>query len=43
MKFLNEVFYNTNEKITYKDKIISLSTCENTNENSRMDNCCVKK
>ena len=45
-KYINEIskrsLYNTNEKITYKDKIISLSTCENTNENSRMVIVCKK-
>ena len=45
-KYINEIskrsLHNTNEKITYKDKIISLSTCENTNENSRMVIVCKK-
>ena len=28
--------YETGEKITLKDKLLTLSTCENTNKNSRM-------
>mgnify|MGYP003249298817 CR=1 FL=1 len=34
--------YDTGEQITSKDKIITLSTCENTNENSRMVVVCKK-
>ena len=34
--------YDTGEQITSKDKIITLYTCENTNENSRMVVACKK-
>ena len=34
--------YDTGEQITSKDKIITLSTCENTKENSRMVVVCKK-
>ena len=28
--------YDTGEKISLKDKLLTLSTCDNTNKNSRM-------
>ena len=35
-KYKNKDFYETNKKVEYRNKLITLSTCEYSNKNGRL-------